>query len=112
MLKNLFHNFHIHLILLILLTIINTYLILQSEWVYFICFFFIWSFFLYKIVLSNKLNAQKIAFMFDAIDNNDYAFQYTTQGRSSNDKLVNESLNRIIKIILQAKAEVIQKEKY
>ena len=50
--------------------------------------------------------------MFDAIDNNDYAFQYTTQGRSSNDKLVNESLNRIIKIILQAKAEVIQKEKY
>ena len=112
MLKNLFHNFHIHLILLILLTIINTYLILQSEWVYFFCFFFIWSFFLYKIVLSNKLNAQKIAFMFDAIDNNDYAFQYTTQGRSSNDKLVNESLNRIIKIILQAKAEVIQKEKY
>lgn len=50
--------------------------------------------------------------MFDAIDNSDYAFKYATRGRSSNDKLVSESLNRITQILFQAKAEAIQKEKY
>jgi len=59
-----------------------------------------------------KRNAQKVAFMFDAIDNSDYAFKYATRGRSSNDKLVSESLNRITQILFQAKAEAIQKEKY
>lgn len=28
-----------------------------------------------------KRNAQKVAFMFDAIDNSDYAFKYATRGR-------------------------------
>lgn len=50
--------------------------------------------------------------MFDAIDNSDYAFKYATRGRSSNDKLVSDSLNRITQILFQAKAEAIQKEKY
>jgi PAS domain S-box-containing protein len=50
--------------------------------------------------------------MFDAIDNSDYAFQYATRGRSSNDKLVSESLNRITQILFQAKADAVQKEKY
>lgn len=59
-----------------------------------------------------KRNAQKIALMFDAIDNSDYAFKYVTRGRSSNDKMVNESLNRITQILFQAKAETVQKEKY
>lgn len=54
----------------------------------------------------------KVAFMFDAIDNSDYAFKYATRGRSSNDKLVSDSLNRITQILFQAKAEAIQKEKY
>lgn len=48
--------------------------------------------------------------MFDAIDNSDYAFQYATRGRSLSDKLVSESLNRITRILFQAKAEAVQKE--
>jgi nitrogen fixation/metabolism regulation signal transduction histidine kinase len=59
-----------------------------------------------------KRNAQKVAFMFDAIDNADHAFRYATSQRSSNDKLVNDSLNRIIQILFQAQADTIQKEKY
>lgn len=47
--------------------------------------------------------------MFDAIDNSDYAFKYATRGRSSNDKLVSESLNRITQILFQAKAEATRK---
>lgn len=59
-----------------------------------------------------RRNAEKVAFMFDAIDNSDYAFKYATRGHSSNDRLVSESLNRITRILFQAKAEVIQKEKF
>ena len=53
----------------------------------------------------------KGSFMFDAIDNSDYAFRYATRGRSSNDKLVSESLNRITQILFQAKADAAQKRK-
>lgn len=59
-----------------------------------------------------RQNARKIAFMFDAIDNSDYAFKYATRGASSSDKMVSESLNRITQILFQAKAEAVQKEKY
>lgn len=59
-----------------------------------------------------RRNARKVAFMFDAIDNSDYAFKYATRGSASDDKLVNNSLNRITQILLQAKADTAQKEKY
>jgi nitrogen fixation/metabolism regulation signal transduction histidine kinase len=59
-----------------------------------------------------RQNARKIAFMFDAIDNSDYAFKYATKGSSSDDKLVSKSLNRITQILFQAKADAVQKEKY
>ncbi|MDR1258399.1 MAG: PAS domain-containing protein [Tannerellaceae bacterium] len=59
-----------------------------------------------------RRNAQKIAFMFDAIDNADHAFRYAESGRSSADRLVNRSLNRIIRILFQAQADAMQKEKY
>jgi nitrogen fixation/metabolism regulation signal transduction histidine kinase len=59
-----------------------------------------------------KRNAQKVAFMFDAIENADHAFRYAENRISSNDKLINSSLNRIIRILFQARADVIQKEKY
>ena len=57
-------------------------------------------------------NARKVAFMFDAIDNDDYSFKYATEGHSTNDKLVNEALNRVTQILFQAKADAIQREKY
>ncbi|MCK9159877.1 MAG: PAS domain S-box protein, partial [Bacteroidaceae bacterium] len=55
---------------------------------------------------------KKIAFMFDAIDNADYAFKYATEHTSSDDLLVNESLNRITQILLQARRDAQQREKY
>ena len=93
LLKGLYHNFYLRIAVFILLTIAGTYLVLQQEWVWFVPILSVWSFFLRLVLLSDKRNAQKVAFMFDAIDNSDYAFRYATRGRSSNDKLVSESLN-------------------
>jgi nitrogen fixation/metabolism regulation signal transduction histidine kinase len=59
-----------------------------------------------------RRHVEKIAFMFDAIDNVDYSFKYASDGRFSHDALVNRSLNRITRLLLQAKADALQKEKY
>ncbi|WP_106827754.1 sensor histidine kinase [Parabacteroides pacaensis] len=65
--------------------------------------------FLYK--LYNR-NARKVAFMFDAIDNDDYTFKFPPATLTKSDNKVNLTLNRIKDILLKAKADAIEKEKY
>ena len=110
--KGIYYSLTFRLALAIGLTAALTYLALAEEWGWFLFLGVGWLATLRGISLLFKRNAQKVAFMFDAIDNSDYAFKYATRGRSSNDKLVSESLNRITQILFQAKAEAIQKEKY
>lgn len=110
--KGIYHSLSFRLALAIGLTAALTYLALAEEWWWFLPLSAGWMAALWGIGLLFRRNAQKVAFMFDAIDNNDYAFKYATRGRSSNDKLVNDSLNRIIRILFQAKAEAAQKERY
>ena len=110
--KGIYYSLTFRLALAIGLTAALTYLALAEEWGWFLFLGVGWLATLRGISLLFKRNAQKVAFMFDAIDNSDYAFKYATRGRSSNDKLVSDSLNRITQILFQAKAEAIQKEKY
>lgn len=112
MLSGIFHNFNLRLLLLIVMTAVITWLAIIGEWTFFIPAACFWGVSLYYLLRWDSKYARKVAFMFDAIDNNDYMFRYATRGRSSNDKMVSESLNRITQIILQAKKEAIQKEKY
>lgn len=112
MLKGIYHSLTFRLGLLCALTVAGTYLALNHCWEWFAAVLLFWLYALRMISLLFRRNAQKVAFMFDAIDNSDYAFQYATRGRSSNDKLVSESLNRITQILFQAKADAVQKEKY
>lgn len=112
MLKGLFQHFIFYLFLFAACTATATYFALQQSWWKFSLFVAIDLYAFLHLLKMDKRNAQKVAFMFDAIDNSDYAFQYATRGRSSNDKLVNASLNRITRILFEAKAEAIQKEKY
>lgn len=112
MLKGIYYSLTFRLTLLLGCTAGLVYYTLEKEWI--IGFFLLpaWGYALQLVRTLYHRSAQKVAFMFDAIDNSDYAFKYATQGRSSNDKLVSESLNRITQILFQAKAEAIQKEKY
>lgn len=93
-------------------TITATYLALTEQWTWFYIVLIICIITIMRLFSLFKRNAQKVAFMFDAIDNSDYAFKYATRGNTSSEKLVNESLNRITQILFQAKAEAAQKEKY
>ncbi len=112
MLKGFLDSLTFRLSLLIIVTIAGTYLAMQQEWLWFGIIVILWLTALQLIRKLYRRNAQKVAFMFDAIDNADYAFSYAVKGRFSNDKLVNQSLNRITKILFQAKADAVQKEKY
>lgn len=112
MLKGIYHSLTFRLGLFGILTAAGTYTAMNHKWEWFILLFIAWIYSIQMMRNLFKRNAQKVAFMFDAIDNSDYAFQYATRGRSSNDKLVSESLNRITQILFQAKADAVQKEKY
>lgn len=112
MLKGLYYSLTFRLTLLIVLTIGGTYCVLEKNWGWLPFLLIGWFSVIQLIRTLFRRNAQKVAFMFDAIDNSDYAFKYATRGRSTNDKMVSESLNRITQILFQAKAEAIQKEKY
>lgn len=56
--------------------------------------------------------ADKTAFLFDALDNGDYAFRFSESGRQHADRLLNTSLNRIRDILRHARDEQIEREKY
>ena len=51
----------------------------------------------------------KVTFLFNVIDNLDFSFNFPEQGR---DRLVNESLNRIRRILETARREAIERERY
>ncbi len=112
MFKGFYQSLTFRLTLLLILTVAGTWLYLEKDTVWFILTVCGWLFALSLVRKTYKKYAQKVAFMFDAIDNSDYAFKYATYGQWSNDKMVNDSLNRITRILFQAKSEAIQKEKY
>ena len=59
-----------------------------------------------------RRNLRKIAFMFDAVDNDDLAFHFATRRQSPDETFLNEALNRMLGILLQAKADAVERERY
>lgn len=112
MLNRLYHSLVFRLLFLTGSTVGITLCALSHHWLGMSVSICCWLLALLLLRISYRRNAQKIAFMFDAIDNSDYAFKYAMRGGSSDDALVNRSLNRITQILFQAKAEAVQKEKY
>lgn len=112
MIKGFIDSLTFRLSFLLVLTAAGACLAICGEWMWFALVAAFWLPALQMLRKLYRRNAQKVAFMFDAIDNADYAFKYATEGRFSNDKLVNQALNRITKILFQAKADAVQKEKY
>jgi nitrogen fixation/metabolism regulation signal transduction histidine kinase len=60
-----------------------------------------------------KISVRKVAFMFDAIENDDFTFRFTGNStRIQTDELLNRSLNRIKNLVIEARQEVREREKY
>ena len=110
--KYLLNNIAFRLIVLTATVAIDTYFVIKGDLPLFIVFtifsviIFIWVIYLYK------RSIKKIEYMFDAIDNNDLTFQYATNLQSSDDKTINEMINRIIRTLLRVRIDTIKQENY
>ena len=65
-----------------------------------------------RLLLHYRRNTRKVAFMFDAIDNNDLSFAFHTSCVPTDDALLNRSLNRIKLVLAHARDEAVEREKY
>ena len=65
-----------------------------------------------KIIRFHFQNIRKLTYLFDSIENGDYAFKFTEYDGSFSDNMLNMSLNRIKDILVHARMETIQREKY
>ena len=59
-----------------------------------------------------RRNIKKVTFLFDAIDNVDFSFKFPTQGVSKDEKILNQSLNRIKAFLQHTREEQMEREKY
>ena len=89
--KGIYYSLTFRLALAIGLTAALTYQALEKEWGWFLFLGIGWLAALRGISLLFKRNAQKVAFMFDAIDNSDYAFKYAIRKPHHPDTFSSES---------------------
>ncbi|MED9897597.1 MAG: ATP-binding protein [Prevotella sp.] len=55
---------------------------------------------------------KKVIFLFDAIDDVDFSFNFPMQGVSKNDRILHQSLNRIKAFLQHTREEQMEREKY
>lgn len=59
-----------------------------------------------------RRNIKKVIFLFDAIANVDFSFNFPMQGVSKNDRILHQSLNRIKAFLQHTREEQMEREKY
>ena len=59
-----------------------------------------------------RRNIKKVGFLFDAIDNGDFSFNFPTEKRNKEDNILHQSLNRIKLFLQHTREEQMEREKY
>ena len=59
-----------------------------------------------------RRNIKKVRFLFDAIDNGDFSFNFPTEKGNKEDKILHQSLNRIKLFLQYTREEQMEREKY
>ena len=59
-----------------------------------------------------RRNIKKVIFLFDAIDNGDFSFNFPTEKRFKEDQILHQSLNRIKLFLQHTREEQMDREKY
>lgn len=65
-----------------------------------------------SVLKTIKEYTGKVTFMFNAIENDDYTFKFSENVNSTNDQMFNLSLNRMKEIMVKARNELTEREKY
>lgn len=59
-----------------------------------------------------RSTVRKVTFLFNAIDNGDYSFRFAEGDKATGDRVLNRSLNRVKDILMHARDEQMEREKY
>lgn len=59
-----------------------------------------------------RSTVRKVTFLFNAIDNGDYSFRFAEGDKVAGDRVLNRSLNRVKDILMHARDEQMEREKY
>lgn len=60
----------------------------------------------------HQKNLDKVTFMFNSVENNDFNFKFSEQKGPTSEILFNASLNRIKDIMAKTKAEIVERERF
>lgn len=112
MLRRCFHTLTFLLLLLTGFTAAGTFFIVQEKLVAGVLCVTGAGFAFYLLYKHYTRYLRKITFMFEAIENDDFAFKFPAASLSSGDNLFSHTLNRIKDLLLKAKADAAEKEKY
>lgn len=105
-------HFFFRLFTVLLLTIACLLLVLQRNWLWLcvslptLIISIVWFYRLYTY------NTRKVAFLLDAIENDDPAVRFYEHAATDDNSMVNVMLNRIARILYNVKQETAQREKY
>lgn len=110
--KRFLDTFIFRLFIVLAFTIFSVYLVEKQIWLWLfvavpLTLLSIWQF--YKIYVNSL---RKVAFLLDAIENNDPAVRFYEQVAGEDNSQVNVMLNRIATILYNIKQETVQREKY
>ncbi len=80
---------------------------------YFALIFIVASLFLFnRVLFINRRDHEKIDFMFNALESDDYSFCFSEEKKDVQDAIFNSLLNRIKSLLVNAKQRTIEQEKY
>ena len=65
-----------------------------------------------RLYCHYRRNIKKVSFLFDAIDNGDFSFNFPTEKRNKEDNILHQSLNRIKFFLQHTREEQMEREKY
>lgn len=65
-----------------------------------------------RLYRNYRRNIKKVTFLFDAIDNGDFSFNFPTEKRFKEDNILHQSLNRIKHFLQHTREEQMDREKY
>lgn len=89
-----------------------TFFAFSNLYLYSVLSFIVLLFSTYKLISLYSSTQEKVSFMFNAIDCDDYSFKFTDNGANVSNYMLNHSLNRIKEIMTNAKIRAIEREKY
>lgn len=110
--KKYFDTFWVRLFITLLMTGICVWLFVQNNWLWLSVAFPLFLLAAWSFYRLYTYNTRKVAFLLDAIENNDPAVHFYEQIPDKDSSKVNVMLNRIARILYGIKQETVQREKY